>query len=470
MKQFLLDYLSERLKNPGVTTAKKGITPASFAAFLKGCLPYMDEFRQAVFGNKVEAVWTNHVTGEHWTLDSLDEDLNTGFGLIASDVSSEQESGAELVMKVAKRGRVAAILLYAAHCLADSGKKADIEQAKVWLYCIMYERADDSQEHAIAKALLDSYLSSTHDEPIPPAATDDESEDYYEMHYASIVDPDGGTVGLLLGDAVRGRADIGNVCILCGWFDRMSQIIVKDNYVEAYFAPCLPTWYAFHLLVEKVGKDRLNYLAGVCLYSDGNDDELPPVMLQYPLEGDSIVLTHFLLPESVIKLGQATIFITSSESEEVVFEKDDEYERVWDFYIPEKWDYASESVQRRLIRTINSKIAQVAQTVLPRRHKDLLENAGVPDGKCSVSISNEYDWKVNSEGGIDVTVPFSLIRFPEDVVDAVLMSGYDDKKHSLDVCRKRWHDAYVDSYSTTFGSTKLYNKKLKYYPGDFNLW
>lgn len=467
---FLANYLCERFAHPTTKTAKKGVTSASFAMFLREHLPFMKEFRDAVFGENNHIEYINHETGVQWTLNDLETDIDTGLELVASDVISEREAGAELVISVAKRGRVAAVLLYAAHCLADSEKKADIEQAKVWLYAIVYERRGNAIEHLIAKNLFEDYLACKDESaPFPAPPTTVEEHDNLCENYASIVDTENDGTKSVLGEDIRGVAIIGNVRIVCGWFDKLVNIIEKDDYIDAYFPPNIATWYAIQLLVEKVGKEKLNALAGVCLYSDQEDDPTPAV-LQYPLEGDnSIALTHYLYPGTNVALGDAYISIVKNEADEVSFANDEEDDKHWYLSIPETWDYQTTAGQRRLIRMMNSKIATIAEALLPEKHQSLLEIIGQPNGKCTVSLNNNYDWEENEDGGVDVTVPFSLIKFREDIIESVLLSGYEDEGNELEMGRKRWYDGLTDGYSTTVCSKKLYDKKLKYYPGDFFL-
>lgn len=466
MAWFLDGYLRSRLvDSPTTKTAKKGVTPASFAAFLRDALPYMEEFRKAVYGKSVKYSFVNYVTKEHWTLAELEEDLDKGLELIASESASDQEAGAELVIQVAKKGRVPALLLYATHVLADSGKKAEIEQALVWLYAIEYRRDADSPERLIASDLLDGYYEDKLDEAVPGQLEDEELCNHY-VTFFNHENPQ--TIDLMLGEAIHGVALIGNVKIICGWFDKLANIIVGKDYVEAYLAPCLPTWYAIHLMVEKLGKNRLNELAGVQLYSDGEDD-LKPAWLQYPVEGEGLALTHYLCPGESIMLGDSALVIEKTESEEVTFQADDSDGYTWRLGIPEKWDFQSVSGQRRLIRTVNTKIAKMAETILPQIHKTLLEANELPVGKCVVSVKRDYDWVENEDGGIDVTVPFELIKLPGKVVDAILFSGYSDEGGELEQLRQQFDDGVVNSYSTTWASYKLLAKKLKFYPGDWNI-
>ena len=93
----------------------------------------------------------------------------------------------------------------------------------------------------------------------------------------------------------------------------------------------------------------------------------------------------------------------------------------------------------------------------------------LPVGKCVVSLERECDWVENENGGIDVTVPFELIKLPGKVVDAVLFSGYSDKGGELEQLRQQFFDSMANNYSTTWASYKLLAKKLKFYPGDWSL-
>lgn len=440
----------------------------SFAAFLREAQPYIDEFRRAVYGDNDEYTHINHVTGEHWTLADLEEDLDKGFELVASKNPTEQEAGAELITGVAKRGRVAALLLYATHMLADSGKKDDIDQAKVWIHAVFYEQKDGSQESIIARSLLQEYYDSFPDEgEMLVSLEDKEMERYASFPVLSDEQPYYATTW---GEFVHGLAMIGSIKIVCGWFKKLEEYVVKEDTVVAYIAPCLPIWYCLERLKNLIGKEQLNNLAGVILYSD-DEDVLPPVCLQYSPAEESPALTHFILQNTYINLAYSLLVIRGTEAREctLVYNEDDD---IWVYSIPEEWDGRNPATQSRLIQQVNSQIFKIAKQVLPKVYAELTKCNHLPKGECYVTPNDGIEFKENSNGGVDVYVTYHLIKYPEIVVDNVLLSCYEPAEDAAEIVERAigiYESSASNGNSTTISNIKLYNKKPKYYPGDFNI-
>lgn len=472
MKEFLNNYLSERLKKPGTKTAKNGVSPTSFAAFLREALPYIEKFRDDVFGRRVYSAYINHETGAHWTLEEMEDDLDKGFELIRIDNQTDQEAGAELVMSVARKGRVAALLLYATHMLADSGKRAEIEQAKVWIHAVLYEKESKAKfvaEEAIqiAEDLLEDYYEAFPEEGKMRMDLDEDEQARYAT-FVALSDNQYYSFEAL-GDIVHGIAMIGSIKIVCGWFKKLEEYVVKEDSVVAYVAPCLPTWYFLESLKNLIGIEKLNELAGVFLFSD-NEDSLSPAYLQYSLDEENLGLTHFLWPGSCLKLAHAWLLIKETDDERCSLNYNEE-EGIWVYSIPDSWDCTESATQRRLAQQVNAQLFKIASQVLPEVYSRLTNAYNLPSGECHVIVEDSVRHMRNSNDGFDVFATYHLIKYPEEIVDILLLScfvpsaGEEKMKKAVDF----YKSSGVDGLSTTVWNEKLCNKKPKYYPEDFNV-
>ena len=230
---------------------------------------------------------------------------------------------------------------------------------------------------------------------------------------------------------------IGSIRILSNWYEKTIEIFDRDDKIDVYCVPYLPFWYVLQCIHEKVGAERMNELAGVRLCDEEQtEDSLPPVILRNePLE-DSYGLTQVICDDTFIDYHGQYVF-------------------------PKEWDVESIRIQRDLTKYVNNILPKIAENFFPDYYKGLLEAYELPKGKCKVTLAETDGRYDNEDGGIDITIPFQMIKLPIMFLEPLMLGSYVLEGSITEKRLKRIRNFEVDGYTTGYADYKLLTSKFK---------
>ena len=252
---------------------------------------------------------------------------------------------------------------------------------------------------------------------------------------------------------------IGSIRIYSEWFEKPIEIFDRNDRIDVYCVPYLPFWYVLKCIYDKVGADRMNELANVCLCDEEQTEEsLPPVIIRNNYGVGSMGLTQALCPDTYIDYPGNRIIFEETDDTKLSYEVED---HIWKVLIPNSWDMFSVRVQRDLTKYVNNILPKVAEQFIPSYYKELLSANGFPDGKCNVVITDNGGGYKNENGGYDIQVPFSLIKMPIEVIQVYLLWPYVEEGSPAEKDLKRYRYYVTDGFTTGYADEKLLTSKFK---------
>lgn len=459
MNKLLIDYCKYRLTNSNFKPEYKEVTNASFAKFIMDVAECIDELR--VIDKQTEFDYGN--VESDFSIDSRDlsDMFEDGISVILDKNSDgvEKESGAEKIKNAAFCGLCSAQLLFGLHLICDSRASKDFDLGITLLFW-----AGESMVHeGLNNPWLDDILiMSQTKKSYPFQNVNVNSMKYAHFYY----DNDGEWAKAdQIGLVCRGWNAIGSIRICVDWYEKQIEIFDKDDRIDVYVVPYLPTWYVMKCICDKVGEERTNLLAGIRLCDvEEAEDSLAVVFLREDPDDNVRGFTHLFYNNDYFDFNGAFFWIEMEDGATTVSNRWDEEDNCWIVTVPSTWGKPLPfelKNQRMLTRYINNMLPKVAEKYLPMLYENLLNDNELPKGKCSVSILGKGQWYENDEGGYDVTVPFTAIKLPCEILSYYLLKPYIEPGSEEDKKLKRFKD--FETYTETLASVdyKLLTSKLK---------
>lgn len=452
MNKLLIDYCKSRLSESNYKPEYKEVTNTSFAKFIVDVAECIDDIRECdllPFGT------TNYEYEYKFSSQDLTDMMDEGFeAILSEDVDQkDKEEGADKIRNAAYCGLKSAAVLLGIHSICDVRSKKDIEFGSILLNFAKSPNRFTEQGETLVKDLLDLYYAKY---PAPYTNVDEKViEKYSQTYYVK--------EGKLeeaeqIGDLLEWNV-IGSIRILSNWYEKTIEIFDKDDKIDVYCVPYLPFWYVLQCIHEKVGAERMNELAGVRLCDEEQtEDSLPPVILRNePLE-DSYGLTQVICEDTFIDYHGQYVFFEETDDSKPSYKVDDNR---WMVYIPKDWDVESIRVQRDLTKYVNNILPKIAENFFPNYYQGLLEACELPKGKCDVTLAETDSRYDNEDGGIDVTIPFQMIKLPDMFLEPLMLASYVVEGSITEKRLKRIRDFEVDGSTTGYVDYKLLTSKFK---------
>lgn len=452
MNNFLFDYCKSRLTDPNYKPEYKEVMNNSFAKFIADVAECIDDIRECdllPFGT------TNYEYEYKFSSQDLTDMMDEGIEAILNEDVSQmgKEEGAEKIRNAAYCGLKSAAVLLGVHSICDVRSKKDIEFGSILLNFAKSPNRFTEQGESLAKDLLDIYYAKY---PAPYTNVDEKViEKYSQAYYVK----EGKLEEVVqIGDLLE-RNVIGSIRILSNWYEKTIEIFDKDDKIDVYCVPYIPFWYVLQCIHEKVGVERMNELAGVRLCDEEQtEDSLPPVILRNePLE-DSYGLTQVICEDTFIDYHGQYVFFEETDDSKPSYKVDDNR---WMVYIPKDWDVESIRVQRDLTKYVNNILPKIAENFFPNYYQGLLEACELPKGKCDVTLAESDSRYDNEDGGIDVTIPFQMIKLPDMFLEPLMLASYVVEESITEKRLKRIRDFEVDGSTTGYADYKLLTSKFK---------
>ena len=428
------------------------VTNASFAKFIVDVAECVDDIRECdilPFGT-TNYEYEYKITSEDLTA-MIDEGIEA---ILSEDVSQkDKEDGAEKIRNAAYCGLTSAAVLLGVHSICDVRSKKDIEFGGILLHNVAEPSRFTKQGGALAKELLDLYYAK-----YPATYTDVDEKVIEKYSQAYYVNEGKLEEAELIGDLLEWDV-IGSVRILSNWYEKTIEIFDRDDKIDVYCVPYLPFWYVLQCIHEKVGAERMNELAGVRLCDEEQtEDSLPPVILRNePLE-DTYGLTQVICDDTFIDYHGQYVFFEETDEKKLSYKVED-YQ--WTVYIPKEWDIESIRIQRDLTKYVNNILPKIAENFFPDYYKGLLEAYELPKGKCKVTLAETDGRYDNEDGGIDITIPFQMIKLPIMFLEPLMLGSYVLEGSVTEKRLKRTKDFEVGGYTTGYADYKLLTSKFK---------
>lgn len=452
MNRLLIEYCKSRLADSNYKPEYKEVTNASFAKFIVDVAECIDDIRECdllPFGT------TNYEYEYKFSSQDLTDMMDEGIeAILSEDVSQkDKEEGAEKIRNAAFCGLTSAAVLLGVHSICDVRSKKDIEFGSILLNFAKSPNRFTEQGETLAKDLLDLYYAKY---PAPYTNVDEKVIEKYSQAYC--VKEGKLEEEELIGDLLKWNV-IGSIRILSNWYEKTIEIFDKDDKIDVYCVPYLPFWYVLQCIHEKVGVERMNELAGVRLCDEEQtEDSLPPVILRNePLE-DSYGLTQVICEDTFIDYHGQYVFFEETDDSKPSYKVDDNR---WMVYIPKDWDVESIRVQRDLTKYVNNILPKIAENFFPNYYQGLLEACELPKGKCDVTLAETDSRYDNEDGGIDVTIPFQMIKLPDMFLEPLMLASYVVEESITEKRLKRIRDFEVDGSTTGYADYKLLTSKFK---------
>lgn len=452
MNKLLIDYCKSRLADSNYKPEYKEVNNASFAKFIVDVAECINDIRECdllPFGT------TNYEYEYKFSSQDLTDMMDEGFeAILSEDVDQkDKEEGAEKIRNAAYCGLKSAAVLLGIHSICDVRSKKDIEFGSILLNFAKSPNRFTEQGETLAKDLLDLYYAKY---PTPYTNVDEKViEKYSQAYYVK----EGKLEEVVqIGDLLEWNV-IGSIRILSNWYEKTIEIFDKDDKIDVYCVPYLPFWYVLQCIHEKVGVERMNELAGVRLCDEEQtEDSLPPVILRNePLE-DSYGLTQVICDDTFIDYHGQYVFFEETDDSKPSYKVDDNR---WMVYIPKDWDVESIRVQRDLTKYVNNILPKIAENFFPNYYQGLLEACELPKGKCDVTLAETDSRYDNEDGGIDVTIPFQMIKLPDMFLEPLMLASYVVEGSITEKRLKRIRDFEVDGSTTGYADYKLLTSKFK---------
>lgn len=452
MNRLLIDYCKSRLADSNYKPEYKEVTNASFAKLIVDVAECINDIRECdllPFGT------TNYEYEYKITSEDLTDMMDEGIEAVFSDEVSQKdkEDGAEKIRNAAYCGLKSAAVLLGVHSICDVRSKKDIELGSILLNFAKSPNRFTEQGEALAKDLLDLYYAKY---PAPYTNVDEKViEKYSQAYYVK--------EGKLeeaeqIGDILEWDV-IGSIRILSNWYEKTIEIFDRDDKIDVYCVPYLPFWYVLQCIQEKVGAERMNELAGVRLCDEGQtEDSLPPVILRNePLE-DTYGLTQVICDDTFIDYHGQYVFFEETDDSKPSYKVDDNR---WMVYIPKEWDIESIRIQRDLTKYVNNILPKIAEKFFPDYYQELIEACELPKGECKVTLAETDSRYDNEDGGIDVVIPFQMIKLPIMFLEPLMLASYVVEGSPTEKALKRIRNFEVDGFTTGYADYKLLTSKFK---------
>lgn len=452
MNKLLIDYCKSRLTDSNNKPEYKEVTNASFAKFISDVADCIDDIRECdilPFG-MTNYEYEYKITSEDLT-DMMDEGIEA---ILNEDITQkDKEDGAEKIRNAAYCGLKSAALLLGVHSICDVRSKKDIEFGGILLHNVAEPSRFTKQGGALAKELLDLYYAKY------PAPYTNVDENVIEKYSSAFYVKEGKLEEAeKIGDLLEWDI-IGSIRILSNWYEKTIEIFDKDDKIDVYCVPYLPFWYVLQCIHEKVGAERMNELAGVRLCDEEQtEDSLPPVILRNePLE-DTYGLTQIICEDTFIDYHGQFLLFKDTDDIKPSYKVDGNR---WMVYIPKEWDVESIRIQRDLTKYVNNILPKIAEKFFPDYYKELIETYELPKGKCKVTLVGNGSRYDNEEGGVDLAIPFQMIKLPIIFLEPLMLGSYVLEGSVTEKRLKRTMNFEVDGNTTGYADYKLLTSKFK---------
>ena len=133
----------------------------------------------------------------------------------------------------------------------------------------------------------------------------------------------------------------------------------------------------------------------------------------------------------------------------------------WMVYIPKEWDVESLRIQRDLTKYVNNILPKIAELFFPDYYKELIETYELPKGECKVTLVGNGSRYDNEEGGVDLAIPFHMIKLPIMFLESLMLGSYVLEGSVTEKRLKRTKDFEVGGYTTGYADCKLLTSKFK---------
>ena len=183
----------------------------------------------------------------------------------------------------------------------------------------------------------------------------------------------------------------------------------------------------------------------------------PVILRNEPLE-DSYGLTQVICDDTFIDYHGQYVFFEETDEKKLSYKLED-YQ--WTVYIPKEWDVESIRIQRDLTKYVNNILPKIAENFFPDYYKGLLEAYELPKGKCKVTLAETDGRYDNEDGGIDITIPFQMIKLPIMFLEPLMLGSYVLEGSITEKRLKRIRNFEVDGYTTGYADYKLLTSKFK---------
>lgn len=452
MNKLLIDYCKSRLANSNYKPEYKEVTNASFAKYIVDVADCIDDIRECdilPFG-MTNYEYEYKITSQDLT-DMMDEGIEA---ILSEDVSQkDKEDGAEKIRNAAYCGLKSATLLLGVHSICDVRSKKDIEFGGILLHNVAEPSRFTKQGGALAKELLDLYYAKY---PAPYTNVDEKVIEKYSSAY--YVKEGKLEEAEQIGDLLEWNI-IGSIRLLSNWYEKTIEIFDKDDKIDVYCVPYLPFWYVLQCIHEKVGAERMNELAGVRLCDEEQtEDSLPPVILRNePLE-DTYGLTQIICEDTFIDYHGQFMLFKDTDDIKPSYKVDGNR---WMVYIPKEWDVESIRIQRDLTKYVNNILPKIAEKFFPDYYKELIETYELPKGKCKVTLVGNGSRYDNEDGGVDLTIPFQMIKLPIIFLEPLMLGSYVLEGSVTEKRLKRTMNFEVDGFTTGYADYKHLTSKFK---------
>ena len=462
MNLALFDYCKARLADENRKPEYKKVTDDSFATFINNNSDGIIELQ-----NKVQ--YGYHETYENYEDDFtiFSEDLEKmfakGLSALLNDNSTNEQrlEGAKQIRNAALCGHCHARLLLGAHLLCDSSDSKDHDLGRTLL---LWAGSDMKHVDIDAPWIEDILDLSVDKYPTPWMSVSDEEIDKFAKLWR--VDEDGewshdDPIGLLF----SGCNAIGSIRICCDWFEKPIEIIYKNDRMDVYVVPYLPTWYVFKCIYDKVGAGEMNDLSGVILCSEGEPYEnFAPAFLYEDPQNDVRGFSQLLYNNALVSWANGFIFVNNRDDIDKLSHHFDEGNECWTVDVPASWGNPCPMDKQRIIaKHINNMLPKVAERYLPLFYEHILEGNKLPKGKCSITLIGDgsYFARTSNDGGYDITVPFTLVKMPIDIQIAFMLRPFLDDNSEEAKFSERYFQFKTYPETTFSVDYKLLSSKLK---------
>lgn len=454
MNEELFDYCKVRLTDPKRKPDYQKVTNESFANFLIAVSDCIDDLR------KLYDFYFDYINHEKdFKYNSLDLEIlmDEGLSAILSYDSSSvtKENGAEQIRNAAYCGLRSASFLLAIHSICDSRSSEDHDIGCIMLNKLIYEALRIEKAAKDAKQVLDYYYTRY---PAPYMNADEKDKKRFSIAY-SVKD---GQLILAnnIGEFIGGWNVVGNIRIYCDWFKKPIEIIYKNDQIDVYAIPSLPIWYLWKCIYDKVGGETMNDLAGVRICDiEQTETSYPPVILRREPAIDLNGITQTLGEGQFLTYLNTIISFERKETIKLSYKKQEE--GLWTVYFPQSWDELNLQNQRSLTKYVNNILPKIAESVIPQWYEELIQQYDLPKGKCSITLAGDGERYENSEGGLDVTVPFNYLKLPPKMIFAFLLWPFADKHSETAHLIKQFYNYVTDGQTTGWFDYKLLISKMK---------
>ena len=110
---------------------------------------------------------------------------------------------------------------------------------------------------------------------------------------------------------------------------------------------------------------------------------------------------------------------------------------------------------------MNNILPKIAEKFFPDYYKELIETYELPKGECKVTLAETDSRYDNEDGGIDVVIPFQMIKLPIMFLEPLMLASYVVEGSPTEKALKRIRNFEVDGFTTGYADYKLLTSIFK---------